>query len=625
MRIMAFLALMFLGAGALMASQNTSLAQTQANVHFNLALNYFQRQNLDQAEVALKKALEIMPDHFHANYLLGQIAVERKDFKEAVNLFQKAVLKDPKHSQVLNSLALAQYKSGATRDALKTFSRLSEQDPKFLDAFLNLGFLSASVNRWEDSKAAYQKAVTLDPGSANGWLGLAEASRQTGDLPVYAEALQNALNLNPDDKELRMALAEVLYQLNRNQEALKVLERLSNESDADVEFLYGCIYYREGLFQDSLNWFERALQSRPKYSKARFNMAITLFDQGKYEESLEQFALVIKEDPQDKDAQNYLNITKQVAIQTFLRQGSEDFVAGDFMAALAKWGRALKLDSSNRVIKDLVETAKAQLTLRADEMAQQGNLAFEEKRFEEAVHSWSKALEMNPENIDALNGLEKARDETKKLIAVYFENFNEALKSRRYPRALEVSESIRLLNRAEGQKAQKMLDKQIKLEVAELTRSARAHKSREKLREAVRDFERAFELTKDDEKLQLELYQTRVALRLAVTAAMENADKFEKSNEYAKAFEFFQKVLALQPDNSLAQEGVKRLARRAKAEPVDPKKLDDLYYEGVYAYAAGETEKAIKLWENVLKLDSGHQMAKDASERAKKRQSALSK
>jgi tetratricopeptide (TPR) repeat protein len=70
-----------------------------------------------------------------------------------------------------------------------------------------------------------------------------------------------------------------------------------------------------------------------------------------------------------------------------------------------------------------------------------------------------------------------------------------------------------------------------------------------------------------------------------------------------------------------------RLAGEKKPAPAgattDSAKVRETYLRGIYAYAAGDTLRAVEAWKEVLKLEPGHLQARDAMDEANRKLAAL--
>jgi tetratricopeptide (TPR) repeat protein len=117
---------------------------------------------------------------------------------------------------------------------------------------------------------------------------------------------------------------------------------------------------------------------------------------------------------------------------------------------------------------------------------------------------------------------------------------------------------------------------------------------------------------------QENLNLAKVGLRQAISGAEEAAQAAEKSGKKAEALKQYQRLLELQPGHAAAKDALKRL-RPAQAKAQDSGQADELYYQGVYAYAGGDVDKAVGLWKKVLAGSPQHRLAKEALDRAQRR------
>jgi tetratricopeptide (TPR) repeat protein len=625
MRIQSIVVAAAIFAAAFRLEAATPLEMTQANVQFNLALNLYNTNKLDDAVDSLKKALGVVPEHPQANLLLGLIYSQKANFKEAVPYLRTAAKVSPNNFDAFNNLGIAAYQLKDNDLAESSFKRASEIKPERPDVLINLGVLELAQKKWKAAEDAFAGAAKADPKSVKAWTGVGEAAEKAGDKAEELEALHKSLELEPSDTAVRLNLAQKLYRGDQNDEAIQVLDPLKDKGDSEAEFLLGCVLYRKGRFDDSRERFEAALRARPDYPEARFNLAITLYDQNKFQDALDQFKEVLKKHPNDEQAKNNLEITRRAAVRSYLKAGSQDFLQGDYIAAMEKWRTSLQLENDNKVIKDLVDTAQAQLKLQAIEWAGKGDLAYQGGKIEEAVGDWGQALDRDPANTEAKSGMEKVRPEAKKLEEIYLKDFKELVDEDDLPKAGEMAKRIASIDKEKGQEVLKDWSAKTEARAGQLSQEADQAAQRGAMLEVVEKLEAALQLKKDDPALGLRLNQAKVNLRTELTRAMASAKEAEAAKNLTKALKEYRRVLELEPVNSEAQMAAKKLEKIAKAKKsFDPAAMDELYYQGVYAYAAGDTTKAMGFWKKVLEADPEHRLANEAVNRANKRLKALS-
>jgi tetratricopeptide (TPR) repeat protein len=124
-----------------------------------------------------------------------------------------------------------------------------------------------------------------------------------------------------------------------------------------------------------------------------------------------------------------------------------------------------------------------------------------------------------------------------------------------------------------------------------------------------------------DANLRGKLNRSRVSLRQEVARLLTLAASQE---DPASAYDNYGKALALEPENRQARQGAAEAARKAKLVRADPEKVNGYYFKGVYAYADGDTERAIDWWEKALNLDPQHRQANQALQEARRKLKAIS-
>jgi superkiller protein 3 len=601
--------------------QEKILADTQ----YNLAFSYYRSGKLEEAKAPLAKALATVPEHPQANLLSGIIACTQGRFDDGVKFLKTAQLRMPANADIYQNLGVAYSNLGKLKEAEEAFAAEAKVRPSTPGLNLNLGVLALKQKNYKGAVLALQKAAQEEPTKVKVWLVLADALDGAGDKAAATEAKAKALELDPAAKGNRVELGQRLYEAGQLTRAAAVLAPLQDQGDAGAEFLLGVLAYRDGRFDDSRTRFEAALKARPDYTEARYNLAITHYDQGHFEEAVSQFQEVLRLHPGDEDAKKNLDLTRQAAVRSYLNAGSKDFLAPDYLAALGKWRKAQALDKDNKVVRDLVETAQAQLKLQGEELNATAKADWAAGKKEEAIQAWASALERDPDSAEAQQGLDSSKAEAAKLKGVFQKAAEAALADGRLAKAREAAAKVGALDKAAGKALSAKVEQETKKRVTTAKDAAQSAHAKGDLAGEVEALQTAVDLDAADAGLTLRLNQAKVNLRQSLDASLAAADRAEKAGKADEAFKQFRKAATLQPGNGTARDGMKRLGAKAKTKGPNPAELDDWYYQGVYAYAAGETDKAQELWKKVLAADSQHRLAKEALDRAQKRAKALSK
>ena len=99
--------------------QAIQLLPSLAEYHAAQGYFYFEDGALDKAEEAFDKALELNPFEMLANYGLGMIAYNEKNWEDASTYFLDALAAQPTRPETQYYLAMVNHRQGANTQALK--------------------------------------------------------------------------------------------------------------------------------------------------------------------------------------------------------------------------------------------------------------------------------------------------------------------------------------------------------------------------------------------------------------------------------------------------------------------------------------------------------------------------
>ncbi|MBI1648878.1 tetratricopeptide repeat protein [Hyphomicrobium sulfonivorans] len=134
------------------------------NIFYARGTCYERLKKWSQAEVDLKKALELYPDQpLTLNYLGYSWIDQNMNLKEGMDLIEKAVALKPDDGYIVDSLGWAHYKLGNFAEAVRFLERAVELKPQ--DPVLNdhLGDALWQVGREREARFQWDQALTLEP------------------------------------------------------------------------------------------------------------------------------------------------------------------------------------------------------------------------------------------------------------------------------------------------------------------------------------------------------------------------------------------------------------------------------------------------------------------------------
>ena len=148
----------------------------EADIHLFLGITQLRLHNPDGAVLAIKKALDVNPNHVDARTLLGWIELEvRGDLDAAIKEYQKVIELRPELAEAYSNLAAAQKKKGELGRAIDNLNEALKRKPNFVAALTTRGGIFAEQNKWAEARRDFEQALS----AARDYAG---AQKALGDL-----------------------------------------------------------------------------------------------------------------------------------------------------------------------------------------------------------------------------------------------------------------------------------------------------------------------------------------------------------------------------------------------------------------------------------------------------------
>jgi predicted O-linked N-acetylglucosamine transferase (SPINDLY family) len=193
---------------------------------WNLLGESLKGRDAGAAAEAWWRALEIDPENAEASFHLGNLNLEKREYRAAMIHYERALRGAPDHISVLNNLGLCCKSLGATDRAEECFAAALALDPAQPDALANLANARFQRERYADVVALTDRALAL-PQGARGSTRLLRALSQErlGELKASETTLREAVRLRPGDATLHAYLGTLYMRSDRYAEAEASLSR----------------------------------------------------------------------------------------------------------------------------------------------------------------------------------------------------------------------------------------------------------------------------------------------------------------------------------------------------------------------------------------------------------------
>ena len=185
----------------------------EAKKAFDRALVEIAANRPDNGILELENATKIFPDYYNALDRFGSELLKKQKYIEARNLFERAVVVNPRSSNSFYGLAYVFYAQDLTTESIDMAKKAVTLAPESADVNIMLGIALRKGKQFSDAEKALLKAKKLTKGKS------ADASWNLALLYAYnlknnrlaADELENYLKINPnhpDAEKLRKLISQ---------------------------------------------------------------------------------------------------------------------------------------------------------------------------------------------------------------------------------------------------------------------------------------------------------------------------------------------------------------------------------------------------------------------------------
>ncbi|MEW6607026.1 MAG: tetratricopeptide repeat protein [bacterium] len=214
------------------------------NVYYQLARVYLKQGLEDKLEALLEKCRRL--NEVKLDLEIGQIYEEAKKFKQAIEIYKKAIQQIPSYFQGYTQMGNAYRKLGDLKESIQNYEKAVEYKPENFEALMWLGGLNAISGKKDKAKDAFEKILEIYPGT---WfldyknIQMVKQIINFIDSPAYNQFLQDEFPIKYMGNDMNLAIEACKEKIAKESEISKwhfylgVLQSLKEENkEAKEEF-----------------------------------------------------------------------------------------------------------------------------------------------------------------------------------------------------------------------------------------------------------------------------------------------------------------------------------------------------------------------------------------------------
>lgn len=382
-----------------------------------LAQDLLLADNLEEALATYTDLVSEEPNDVLSWLRISQIHRQRRNFDKAREAAAKAKAIDASNMEVrYNDVTLAE-SEGRIDDAIRLLKEMVDttsrrtynpaEKAQRVTLLERLGVLYRSHDRTNDAVDTFKQIGELDPDLANrASAQVVETLRQGRDYKRAEEESAAAAAKFPNDRMVLLTRASVLADTGKTDDAIAITKKLLNGKDDRDTYVNLAQLYEKGKKYDDM---AKALDQADKLSDNQEDKTNTAFMRGAMYEKQKKFDLaeaefrkVLKDDPDNSSALNYLgymladrNVRIPEAYEMIKKAVDKEPSNGAYLDSLGwVYFRMGRLEEAEKYLKVALEQAKRDPAVHdhlAEVYFKQGNVKDAITHWEVSLREWDRS------------------------------------------------------------------------------------------------------------------------------------------------------------------------------------------------------------------------------------------
>ena len=208
--------------------------------------------------------------------------VDKKEYKTAIEILNKAIILYPETSQLYYLLAISYAELNQHKEALDNYTKSINLTPQNPYAYILRGLSYYYLNQYEKAIEDYTKAINLDPQEATFYIARGK---------VYKELKQN------DKKDLDFIKASDLLSQDNVEE--NIVKPQNEENDEVYFFNLGIESIDKKDYKKAIEFLDKAISLNPRNPDSYYWRGYAYDELEHYQKAIEDFTKSINLNPQD--------------------------------------------------------------------------------------------------------------------------------------------------------------------------------------------------------------------------------------------------------------------------------------------------------------------------------------
>ncbi|MDD5065491.1 MAG: tetratricopeptide repeat protein [bacterium] len=279
---------------------------------------YYGDSAFDDAFKNYEKARDLDKSLWEAYLGLGQIYIQLKDYQKAMEVLDEGL-------KINKDKRLSDTRDMASGLLLLRQGRELFQDKKYKEALLS-----------------FRESERLIPDNYELNFLTGQSFYFLNDAVSAEQYLLKAYKIKSDDVNLYLTLVDIFLKAKRYKDAINYLKEAKEKWPENYRIfnLMGMVYNETESFTKAIESFQAGISLKNDYAEAYLNLGVAYYEVERYKEARESFNKAYQ---LNKDLEKATEFSKKSSAMLLVQEGNKLFEEKNYKAAIEKYNQALKM------------------------------------------------------------------------------------------------------------------------------------------------------------------------------------------------------------------------------------------------------------------------------------------
>jgi len=260
---------------------------TQLTVQ-NLAFLESEQRWIDLLDSAKRFVAQNPPDRAHGWYYQGVAYHELRQYPQATEAFDQAIMIDNSNALFYNAKGLLLKDQRQYERAIQQFEMAADRKPEILNPIINKAQTLSLLNKNEEALAIYNVVLSRYPDYIPALIFKAECLKELGNPSEALATYDQAIGVEPSAADLVFNKGNIFANQGRLDQALECYNKATqlDPEFPDAYYHVGLVHQRLGRRDEALANFQRAMQQNSATPMARIAAAELYIQNGDPKQAL---------------------------------------------------------------------------------------------------------------------------------------------------------------------------------------------------------------------------------------------------------------------------------------------------------------------------------------------------